>query len=86
VFLKSPRRVEALVCLLHIALQAQQLLERLYRQSVPDNAPIAERRCTVETLLKSFQVYGVLVRPSGLGRVVHATYLTSRQRQILNPL
>jgi hypothetical protein len=86
VFLKSPRRVEALVCLLHIALQAQQLLERLYRQSVPEDAPIAERRCTVETLLRSFQVYGVLVRPSGLGRVVHATSLTSRQRQILNRL
>src|SRR5262249_56210013 len=34
VFLKSPRRVEALVCLMQVALTAYQLLERLYRQSV----------------------------------------------------
>jgi transposase len=34
VFLKSPRRVEALVCLMSITLTAYQLLERLYRQSV----------------------------------------------------
>src|SRR4030081_3807676 len=30
VFLKSPHRVEALVCLLHIALQVYQVLERRY--------------------------------------------------------
>jgi transposase len=86
VFLKSPRRVEALVCLLHIALQAQQLLERLYRQSVPEDAPVAVRRCTAESLLRSFQVYGVLVRHGERGRVVHATLPTSRQRQILSRL
>src|SRR5207248_5299596 len=40
VFLKSPRRVEALVCLMQVALTAYQLLERFYRQSlVADAAP-----------------------------------------------
>ena len=73
VFLKSPRRVEALVCLLHIALQAHQLLERLYRQRVPDDEPLSERRCTADTLLRAFAVYGVLVRRCAQGKVVSAT-------------
>src|ERR1700730_15252307 len=38
VFLKSVRRVEALVCLMQVALTAYQLLERFYRQSVPADA------------------------------------------------
>jgi hypothetical protein len=38
VFLKSPRRVEALVCLMQVALTAYQLLERFYRQSVATDA------------------------------------------------
>ena len=42
VFLKSPRRVEALVCLLSVALTAYQLLERFYRQSVPADAEAVE--------------------------------------------
>ena len=45
-FLKSPERVEALVYLLKIALTAYHLLQRLYRQAVPDDAPVAERRLT----------------------------------------
>src|SRR5262249_33475589 len=44
VFLKSPRRVEALVCLLSVALTAYQLLERFYRQGVPAGAAAAGRR------------------------------------------
>ena len=86
VFLKSPRRVEALVCLLHIALQTHQLLERLYRQRVPDDAPSSERRCTADTLLRDFKVCGVLVRRTVVGRVIFATSPTARQRQILNRL
>jgi hypothetical protein len=86
VFLKSPRRVEALVCLLHIALQTQQLLERLYRQRVPDNAPLSEQRCTADTLLRDFKVCGVLVRRTAVGRVIFATSPTARQRQIFNRL
>src|SRR6185312_12995434 len=50
VFLKSPRRVEALVCLMQVALTAYQLLERLYRRSVADGAGAAERRRTSEGL------------------------------------
>ena len=86
VFLKSPRRVEALVCLLHIALQTHQLLERLYRQRMPANAPANERRCTAETLLREFKVCGVLVDRTTLGPVVRATRPSARQRQILSRL
>ena len=86
VFLKSPQRVEALVTLLQIALQAYQVLERRYRQTVPEDAPAGEQRMTAETLLRQFRVYGCIVTSEKVGRVVHATRLTSRQRQILNQL
>lgn len=86
VFLKSPRRVEALVCLLHIALQTHQLLERLYRLRVPADAPLAERRRTAESLLRDFSVCGVLINHSAVGTVIMATRPTPRQRQILQRL
>lgn len=86
VFLKSPRRVEALVCLLQLALQAYQVLERRYRQSVPDEASQQEQRLTTEQLLRVFQVHGLLVRSTPCGRVVQPTRLSHRQRQILNQL
>jgi transposase len=86
VFLKSPRRVEALVCLLHIALQTHQLLERLYRQRLGANEPIAERRCTADTLLRAFRVYGLIVRDGAEGTVVSATAPTNRQEEILKRL
>ena len=86
VFLKSPRRVEALVCLLQIALQAYQMLERLYRQSVSADAPPSEKRLTAETILRTFEVQGLVVEKTRVGRVVHATQPTRRQRQILNQL
>jgi transposase len=86
VFLKSPRRVEALVTLLQIALQAYQVLERRYRQTVLEDAPVSEQRMTAEALLRQFRVYGCIVRTEKVGRVVHATRLSSRQRQILNQL
>jgi transposase len=86
VFLKSPRRVEALVCLLQIALQVYQMLERLYRQSVPADAPRSEKRLTAETILRTFEVQGLLVEHTAVGRVVHATHPTHRQRQILDQL
>jgi DNA-binding NarL/FixJ family response regulator len=85
-FLKSPQRVEALVCLLQIALQGYQVLERRYRQTVAAEAPAKERHMTAETLLRAFRVYGVIVRREAVGRMVHATRLSSRQRQILNQL
>jgi hypothetical protein len=86
VFLKSPPRVEALVCLLQLALTAYQLLERLYRQSVPADAPRSEQRLTSESLLRQFRVYGVICQHQCIGRVVYASRLTSRQRQILQQL
>src|SRR5262245_11954275 len=57
VFLKSPRRVEALVTLLQIALQAYQVLERRYRQTVPAEAP------TDGTLGKDPRTPGPFLRP-----------------------
>jgi transposase len=86
VFLKSPRRVEALVSLLHIALQTHQLLERLYRQRLPADAPLREQRCTAESLLRDFKVCGVLVNRSDIGPIVRATRPSARQRQILSRL
>jgi hypothetical protein len=86
VFLKSPRRVEALVCLMQIALTAYQLLERFYRQSVPANASMVEQRMTSESLLREFRGYGLIERQTRLGRVVQATQLDARQRQILQRL
>ena len=86
VFLKSPARVEALLCLLQIALQAYQVLERRYRQTVGPQAPAAEKRQTAESLLRAFAGYGLLIQPVSVGRVVHATRLSSRQRQILSQL
>jgi transposase len=85
-FLKSPTRVEALLCLLQLALTAYQLLERLYRQSVAADAPAADQRLTAESLLRHFRVYGLLIQRCPIGRVVYATRLTSRQRQILGQL
>jgi len=86
VFLKSPERVEALLCLLQLALQVHQVLERRYRQTLPADAPIREQRMTAESLLREFRVYGLLIRREPVGRVVYATRLTSRQRRILNQL
>jgi hypothetical protein len=83
VFLKSPKRVEALVCLLQLALQAYQVLERLYRQRVPADALPAEQRMTSEQLLRIFQVYGLLVQHGIYGRVIHVTRLSNRQSQVL---
>jgi transposase len=86
VFLKSPRRVEALVALMQVALTAYQLLERLYRQSVPADAARLELHRTTESLLRLFRGYGLIERKTRLGRVVHATRLTSDQARVLRQL
>ena len=86
VFLKSPRRVEALVCLLHIALQTQQLLERLYRQRMPAEAPLRERRCTADTLIRAFKPSAIWIDATVLGPVVYVPRTTARQRHILHIL
>ena len=86
VFLKSPQRVEALVCLMQIALTAYQMLERFYRRGVAGDAAPSERRRTTESLLRLFRGYGLIERRTGLGRVVHATRLTAEQARVLRQL
>ena len=81
----SPR-YRALLCLLYVALQAYQVLERRYRQALSPQAPASEQRQTAEGLLRAFAGYGLLIHRVCVGRVVHATRLTSRQRHILNQL
>ena len=86
VFLKSPRRVEALVCLMQVALTAYQMLERLYRRSLGEGSDPSERQRTAESLLRAFGGYGLIRRRTRLGRVVHATRLTPEQARILRQL
>jgi hypothetical protein len=86
VFLKSPKRVEALVCLMQVALTAYQLLERCYRQSVSAEADPAELHRTTESLVRLFRGYGLIERRTHLGRVVHATRLTLEQARVLRQL
>lgn len=85
-FLKSPDRIEALVYLLQIALTAYHLLQRLYRQAVPDDAPLTEKRLTTESLLRAFRVCPLVKETTALGCVVHPVQLTQRQRRILDLL
>lgn len=82
-FLKSPERVEALVYLLKIALTAYHLLQRLYRQAVADDAPLAEKRMTTESILRAFRVCPLVKEATALGNVIHPMQLTMRQRRIL---
>ncbi len=83
IFLKTQRRVEALVCLLQLALQAYQVLERLYRQKTPATAPPSEKRMTTERMLRAFQNCILPIRTTTLGQVVYASRLTTDQRAIL---
>lgn len=86
VFLKSPRRVEALVFLLMLTLTLYFLIQRLYRHNVADDAPTKERRTTTETILRAFNSYALILHRTRLGREVQPTRLTTRQRQILGQL
>jgi transposase len=82
-FLKSAKRIEALVYLLKIALTAYHLLQRRYRQAVPDDAPVAERRLTSESILRAFRVCPLIKASTSLGCVVHPLQLSHRQSDIL---
>jgi len=86
VFLKTPRRVEALVFLMMITLTLHYLIQRLYRKQVPARAPAKERRITTETILRAFSNYTLLIHHTRLGREVQPTRLTTRQREILQQL
>lgn len=88
VFLKSPKRVEALAYLLKIALTAYHLIQRVYRQTVANDAavPRAEKRLTSENILRAFRHCHLYIEPSRLGQVVHVSSLTKRQRLLLSRL
>jgi transposase len=86
VFLKSPQRVEALVFVMLIVLMLYYVLQRLYRQTVPADASVAEQRTTTQTILRAFASYTLLIHRTRLGREVQPTRLTTRQRQILQQL
>ena len=81
-FLKTPKRVEALVCLLQLALLARQALERVYRKQIATDAPKAERRITADSLLRHFRVCGVFIEHNRFGRTVRQTRETTRQQEI----
>lgn len=86
IFLQSPHRVEALVFLLMATLTLYFLIQRIYRQNVPDDASIKERRTTTQTILRAFNRYTLIIHRTRLGREVQPTRLTTRQRQILQQL
>ena len=69
-----------------IALTVYFLLQRLYRQAVPADAPKKEQRTTTQTILAAFTKYTLLIHRTRFGRVIHPTRLTARQREILNRL
>ena len=86
VFLKSPRRVEALVFLLMATLTLYFLIQRVYRQNVSDDASTNEKRTPTQTILRAFNRYTLIIHRTRLGREVQPTRLTARQRQILQQL
>jgi transposase len=86
VFLHTPERVEALVFLLIAVLMLYYLLQRLYRQTVPEDAPAKEHRTTTRTILEAFENYTLLIHHHRLGREVQPTRLTTQQREILQQL
>jgi len=86
VFLKSPRRVEALVFLLTLSLTLYFLIQRIYRKKVADDAPTKEQRTTTQTILRAFNSYTLILHHTRLGREVQPTRLTTRQREILRQL
>ena len=86
VFLKSPERVEALVFLMMITLTLYFLIQRIYRENVPADAPAKEHRTTTQTILRAFNSYLLIVHHTRVGRQVQPTRLTTRQRTILKRL
>jgi transposase len=86
VFLHTPQRVEALVFLLIAVLMMYYLLQRLYRQTVAQDATRKEQRTTTRTILRAFSNYTLLIHHHRLGREVQPTRLSTRQREILQQL
>ena len=83
IFLKTPSRVEALVSLMFLALQAYMTLERLYRQTADADAKLSERHMTAERILAKFNDCCLIREQQFYGELLHTTRLTSEQRTIL---
>jgi len=64
IFLQNQARIEALIFILFLALMVYMLIERWYRNSVPDPKL---RKTTTRTLLKVFRTYALTVVVSGDG-------------------
>ena len=79
VFLYSPRRIEALIFLMVIALMPYRLIQRTHRASLPGDAPLKERRITTRTLRDEFRNDTLLIHHHRHGREVSSTRLTARQ-------
>ena len=83
VFLKSPRRVEALVCLLMMALQFRQVVERRYRRKHAEDQEPSERRMTAEQLERAFRTCPVITWLEPGREVMTPSRVLPRQRDIL---
>ena len=83
VFLKSPRRVEALVCLLMMALQFRQIIERRYRLKHVQDQELSERRMTAEQLERAFRTCPVITWYQAGRDVFSPARVFPRQRDIL---
>ena len=86
IFLHKPKRVEALVFILTIALMIYYLVQHEYRRNLPPTASSKQRRTTTETLFRAFGVYLLIVYPSRLGQIITPSRLRSKQRKILQDL
>lgn len=80
IFLQTQARIEALIFLLFLALMVYRLIERWYRNRVPDPKL---RKTTTRTLLRVFRNYAVTVMvsedgiqeiPNALSRTQHAVF------------
>jgi len=86
VFLKNPKRVEALMFLMMIALTLHFLIQRTYRSNLPSDATVKERRTTTLTLLKAFNSYALQIEANRYHQIVRPIKLNIRQRDILELL
>jgi hypothetical protein len=84
VFLKTPRRVEALIHLLHLGLMAQQAAQRVYRQR--ESSDRKQDRTTADRLWRAFRCCSVVLEQKPIGTVVHSVRLSEEQRKILRVL
>jgi transposase len=83
IFLKTPRRVEALVGLMFLALQAQMTMERLYRKTVSAGAGLNEQRMTAERIIRLFGTCAIVVEHQAYGALVRTAQLTAEQRRVI---